>query len=445
MVAGPPSLAGMTELQDRVRAEIPRALEDLRALVAIPSVSSMPDHADDVMRSAEATCELFRAEGVDARVVTTGGARPAVIGHRAGPEGAPTVLLYGHHDVQPLGAGWSRDPWELTRDGDRLYGRGSSDDKGAIAVHLAVLRAFGDELPVSVTVLIEGEEELGSPRFAELLAGHVDELRADAIVCPDAVNPSPLQPSLATDLRGNVDLVVTLSTITRPVHSGLYGGVLPCALTTLIQLLATLHDDSGRLAVAGLEASALEPPTVESDYEGLLREGVQELPGGSLASRLVTSPSVTILAVDAVPVAQASNVLHPRAAAKIGVRVPPDADPAAALEAIVAHLRSHVRHGAQLEIEPGRAGLGFHGKPASNAWALAAKEAFGTDSVDVGAGGSIPFLSALQAVNPAADFFVTAVQDSGSQAHSFDESLHVPGFEAACVAHALLLQHLGAR
>jgi acetylornithine deacetylase/succinyl-diaminopimelate desuccinylase-like protein len=434
----------VTELQDRVRAEIPRALEDLRALVAIPSISSMPDHADDVQRSAEATCELFRAEGVDARVVTTGGARPAVIGHKAGPEGAPTVLLYGHHDVQPLGAGGSRDPWWLTADGDRLYGRGSSDDKGAIALHLAVLRAFGDDLPVSVTVLIEGEEEIGSPRFGELLAGHIDELRADAIVCPDAVNPSPLQPSLATDLRGNAAVVVTLSTITRPVHSGLYGGVLPCALTTLVQLLATLHDADGRLAVAGLEASSLEPPTVMVDYEELLLDGVQELPGGSLASRLVTSPSVTVLAIDAVPVAEASNVLHPRAAAKLGVRVPPDADPNAALDAVEAHLRSHVGHGAQLEVTRDRAGHGFHGKPRSDAWSLAAKEAFGADSVDVGAGGSIPFLSALQAVNPEADFFVTAVQDSGSQAHSFDESLHVPGFEAACVAHALLLQSLGA-
>jgi acetylornithine deacetylase/succinyl-diaminopimelate desuccinylase-like protein len=434
----------VTELLDRVRAEIPRALEDLRALVAIPSISSMPDHADDVQRSAEATCELFRAEGVDARVVTTGGARPAVIGHKAGPPGAPTVLLYGHHDVQPLGAGWSRDPWALTRDGDRLYGRGSSDDKGAIAVHLAVLRAFGDELPVSVTVLIEGEEEIGSPRFAELLAGHVDELRADAIVCPDAVNPSPLQPSLTTDLRGNVDVVVTLSTIARPVHSGLYGGVLPCALTTLVQLLATLHDAEGRLAVEGIAPSSVEAPTVMSDYADLLLEGVQELPGESLASRLVTSPSITVLALDAVAVAQASNVLHPRAAAKIGVRVAPDADPTAVLDALEAHLRAHVGHGAQLEVERGRAGLGFHGRPRSDAWARAAKEAFGTESIDIGVGGSIPFLTALQEVNPEADFFVTAVQDSGSQAHSFDESLHVPGFEAAVVAHALLLRNLGA-
>ena len=159
----------------------------------------------------------------------------------------------------------------------------------------------------------------------------------------------------------------------------------------------------------------------------------------------MTSPSITVLAIDAVPVAEASNVLHPRAAAKLGIRVPPDADPDAVLDAVEAHLRSHVLHGAQLEVERGRAGLGFHGRPRSDAWSVAAKEAFGVESVDIGVGGSIPFLSALKAVNPEADFFVTAVQDSGSQAHSYDESLHVPGFEAACVAHSLLMQSLGAR
>ena len=433
----------MTEILERVTAEIPRALEDLRALVGIPSISSMPDHAADVQRSAELTCELFRGEGVDARVVTTGGAQPAVIGHRAGPVGAPTVLLYAHHDVQPLGSGWTRDPWVLTQDDDRLYGRGSSDDKGAIALHLAVLRAFGSDLPVSVTVLIEGEEEIGSPAFAALLEGHVDELRADVVICPDAVNPAPLEPSLTTDLRGNVDLVVSLATIARPVHSGLYGGVLPCALTTLVQLLASLHDGSGRLAVEGLDASSLEPPAVLVEYEDLLLEGVRPLDGGSLAERLVTSPSVTVLAVDAVPVADASNVLHPSARAKLGVRVPPDGDPDHVLDLVEAHLRAHVLHGAQLTLERGRAGHGFHGKPRSGAWAVAAKEAFGRDSVDIGAGGSIPFLSALQAVNPDADFFVTAVQDNGSNAHSYDESLHLEGFEAACAAHALLLQSLG--
>ena len=435
----------MTSLTDRVRAQVPRALEDLRALVAVPSVSSLPDHAGDVVRCAELTRDLLQAEGVDARVVSTGGARPAVIGRKQGPAGAPTVLLYGHHDVQPVGdpTKWARDPYALTEDGDRLYGRGSSDDKGAIALHLALLRAFGDELPVTVVLLVEGEEEIGSPGFGALLEAHQDELRADVVIVPDAVNPTPDTPSLTTSLRGIADLVVELSTLSRPVHSGLYGGVLPCALTALIQLLATMHDDDGRLVVAGLEVET-ETPDVLVELDGLALDGVTQLGAGTLGERLVASPSITVLAVDAVSVADASNVLHPSARAKVGVRVPPHEDPVRAARLVEEHLRAHVRHGAHLTIEAGQLGRGFGGKagPAAEAWQRAAKEAFGAESVDIGVGGSIPFLSALATVFPAAEFLVTAVQDSSSNAHSYDESLHVAGFERACVAHALLLASL---
>ncbi|MDP9181151.1 MAG: dipeptidase, partial [Actinomycetota bacterium] len=149
-----------------------------------------------------------------------------------------------------------------------------------------------------------------------------------------------------------------------------------------------------------------------------------------------------VLALDAVPVADASNVLHPSARAKLSVRLPPDADPLRAFELVEAHLRAHVQHGAQLRVELGNSGSGFHGKPKGDAWALAAKEAFGRESVDIGVGGSIPFVSALSCAFPEAELLVTAVQDNGSNAHSYDESLHVEGFEAACVAHALLLADL---
>lgn len=434
------------DLAARVRAEIPRALEDLGRLVAIPSVSSMPEHAGDVDASAALTCELLRAEGVDARVVHAGAARPAVLGRKEGPVGAPTVLLYAHHDVQPVGdlAHWTSDPFALTSRDDRLFGRGSSDDKGAIALHLALLRAFGDELPVTLVFLVEGEEEIGSPEFAAVLSEHVDELRADVVLVPDAVNPGTGTPSLTTDLRGNVDLVVELSTLTRPIHSGLYGGVLPCALTSLVQLLATMHDDGGELAVKGLLASEAPAPHVLLELEGLALDGVEPAPADQAARRLISEPSITVLAVDAVPVAAASNVLHPTARAKVGIRVPPDGDPATVLATVEDHLRAHVRSGAHLTMVGGRAGHGFHvthGR-ASEAWARAAREAFREESVDLGAGGSIPFVSALASAFPAAEFLVTAVQDPGSAAHSFDESLHVDLFTRACVAHALLLRDL---
>jgi acetylornithine deacetylase/succinyl-diaminopimelate desuccinylase-like protein len=431
-------------LTERVLHEVPRALADLRDLVAIPSVSSLPEHADDVLRCAEAVRDLYLAEGLEARVVTSGGARPAVLGRKEGPPGARTVLLYAHHDVQPTGdlSRWGTDPFALTERDDRLFGRGSSDDKGAIALHLALLRAFGDDLPVSVVVLVEGEEEIGSPAFTGLLEAHREELRADVLLVPDAVNPDPATPSLTTALRGNADLVVELGTLTRPVHSGLYGGVLPCALTALVQLLATLHDDQGRLAVEGLEVAAGEAPEALVDLDGLLLDGVQEVGSGSYGERLVMRPSVTVLALDAVRVADASNVLHPSARAKLGVRVPPGVDPSEVLDRVEAHLRAHVRDGAHLRTERGRGGWGFQATGGGDAWDRAGQEAYGVPSVRIGVGGSIPFVSALAEAFPEAQVLVTAVQDGASNAHSFDESLHVEGFRRACVAHALLLDAL---
>jgi len=427
-------------------AQVPRALQDLERLVAIPSVSSLPEHADDVRRSAEAVRDLYRAEGVDARVVTTGGARPAVLGHRAGPAGAPTVLLYAHHDVQPTGdlSAWATDPFTPTRRDGRLLGRGTSDDKGAVALHLALLRAFGAELPVSLVVLVEGEEEIGSPGFAALLAGHRDELRCDVVVVPDAVNPDRLTPSATTGLRGNADLVVELATLSRPVHSGLYGGVLPCALTSLVQLIGTLWDEDGVLAVDGLGGLA-DPPEALVDLDGLLLAGVGEVGSGSYGARLVGEPSVTVLALDAVPVAEASNVLHPRARAKLGLRVPPGEDAGAALTALEAHLLARVPHGAQVDIERGRDGSGFLSPSVPDVWRAAAEEAYGRPPVAIGVGGSIPFVTALAEAFPSAEVVITALQDPASNAHSFDESLDLEGFGKACVAHALLLQGIAAR
>ncbi|MDQ1713112.1 MAG: cysteinylglycine-S-conjugate dipeptidase [Frankiaceae bacterium] len=437
----------MTSLRERVEAEVPRALADLADLVAIPSVSSDPARAGDVLASAELTARLFLEAGLaDAKVVTTGGARPAVIAHRAGPPGAPAVLLYAHHDVQPTGdrAGWTVDPFALTERGDRLYGRGSSDDKGGIAVHLAVLRAFGDDLPVSVTVLVEGEEEIGSPAFPALLAAHAGELRADVVLVPDAVNAGAGVPSLTTMFRGLLDVTVELKTLTRTVHSGLYGGVLPCALTTMVRLLATLHDEDGSVAVDGLDDPDLVAPRTISEFGDLLLPGVRIHGDGDVAERLVTRHSISVLALDAVPVAESSNVLHAAARAKLGVRLPPGADPDVAYAAVAEHLRAHVGNDARLTVTAGAVGQGFNA-PATDVQQAARRvlgEAYGAACVDLGAGGSIPFVTMLADAMPDADFLITAVQDPASAAHSVDESLCRNDFRAACVAQAELLDGL---
>src|SRR3954469_7566486 len=253
------------EIRSAVRDVMPSVRADLEALVRIPSVSADPARKDDVRRSADATADLFRAEGFDdVQILSAGGGAPAVVARRPAPDGAPTVLLYAHHDVQPTGdpADWDSEPFEPTERGDRLYGRGAADDKAGITAHLAAVRAHGDDLPVGVTVLVEGEEEIGSPTLEAFLAAHRETLRADVIVIADSSNWDIGTPALTTSLRGLVDCVVEVRVLDHGVHSGLWGGAVPDALTALARLLATLHDEHGDVAVEGL----LSTPASEVDY-----------------------------------------------------------------------------------------------------------------------------------------------------------------------------------
>ncbi|MGZ4469667.1 MAG: M20/M25/M40 family metallo-hydrolase, partial [Nocardioidaceae bacterium] len=184
-----------------VRDVLPSVRADLEDLVRIPSVSADPARRDDVRRSAEATAELFRGEGFeDVQILSVGDGAPAVVARKPAPAGAPVVLLYAHHDVQPVGdeADWDSAPFEPTVRGDRLYARGAADDKAGIAAHLAAIRTFGADLPVGVTVLVEGEEEVGSPTLEPFLAQHKDLLAADVIVIADSGNWDIGEPALTT-------------------------------------------------------------------------------------------------------------------------------------------------------------------------------------------------------------------------------------------------------
>src|SRR3954470_15294620 len=245
----------MSDMRDRVQAVLPGVRADLEDLVRIESVSADPARHDEVRRSAEAVAELFRAENFDqVDIVSIEGGLPAVIAHKAGPAGAPTVLLYAHHDVQPENdhADWDSPPFEPTERGDRLYGRGAADDKAGIVAHLGALRVFGADLPVTVKIIVEGEEEVGSDTLPALLSEHRDELEADVIVIADSGNWDIGEPALTTSLRGLVRMYVEVRTLDHGVHSGMWGGVVPDALMALVRLLSTLHDDAGNVAVQGL-------------------------------------------------------------------------------------------------------------------------------------------------------------------------------------------------
>ena len=177
-------------LRSTLRSVLPSVRADLERLVRIPSVSLLAEHAEDVRRSAGAVSDLFAAEGFEVRLVAIGDAAPAVLARKPAPPGRPTVLLYAHHDVQPAGDedAWDSPPFVPTERRGRLYGRGAADDKAGIAAHLAAVRAHGDQLPVGVTVFVEGEEESGSETLGQLLEAHHDDLMADVIVIADSSN-----------------------------------------------------------------------------------------------------------------------------------------------------------------------------------------------------------------------------------------------------------------
>lgn len=440
----------MTNLAWNVERVLPSAIADLHRLISIPSISSMPEHDADVAACADAVSGLFRDLGASEVKLLDGGGKPAVWANFPGPEGTPTVLLYAHYDVQPTGDAdaWTSPAFEPTERDGRLYARGSADDKGGVALHVAALRVFDGKPPVGVKVFIEGEEEIGSPSMPTLLDRYREELAADVYVVADSVNWEVGKPSLTTSLRGVADCQVTVSTLAEGLHSGQFGGVVPDALTALCRLLATLHDEAGNVAIEGLVTGTAPDLVYPEDRlleETGLLEGVSQTGDGSVVERMWFKPSASVLAIDATPVAKASNTLIPSARAKVSVRLVPGQDPAAAAKALEEHLRRNAPWGAHVDVVAGQCGapgrITLEGERAEAA-KTAFREAFGVDAVEIGCGGSIPIVAEFADRHPEALVLVTAVTDPNSRMHGIDESLDLGDFAKAALAETLLLNNL---
>ena len=443
------------DLRATVRDLMPALRSDLENLVRIQSVSADPARTGEVWRSADAVADLFRAEGfAEVDIMSVEGGAPAVLGHKPGPEGAPVVLLYAHHDVQPENdhADWDSPPFEPTERGDRLYGRGAADDKAGIAAHLGALRVFGDDLPVTVKVIVEGEEEIGSPTLPSLLSEHRDQLAADVIVIADSGNWDIGEPALTTSLRGLVRMYVEVRTLDHGVHSGMWGGVVPDALMSLARLLATLHDDAGNVAVEGLfagPAADVEYPESRARGESGIANGVDWIGDGPMVERLWTKPSLSVTGIDAPAAQGASNTLVPHARAFLSLRIAPGDTTAHAAERLREHLESHAPWGAQVTCTLADKGepiaIDATG-PAYDAARAAFAEAWdGTAPVDMGVGGSIPFIAEFLETFPEASVLVTGVEDPDTRAHGANEGLHLAEFERVVLAEALLLRNLARR
>ncbi|WP_182114188.1 MULTISPECIES: dipeptidase [unclassified Actinotalea] len=454
--SAPPAGPDVATLAQRVADGFGALRADLEALVRIPSVSAASFDQAHVAESARAVAALLRDAGMPEVQVLTATrpdgvvSRPAVVARRPAPAGAPTVLLYAHHDVQPPGEpeAWSSAPFEPTERDGRLFGRGAADDKAGVVAHLGALRALGEDLAVGVTVFVEGEEEIGSPTFVDFLRTHQTLLAADVIVVADSSNWRVGVPALTTSLRGLVDCVVEVGVVEHAVHSGMYGGAILDAPTLLARLIATLHDDDGSVAVQGLVSGP--EPTVDYD-EDVFRADASVLPGvrlagtGTLTGRLWSKPALSVIGFDATPVDRASNTIAPSARAKLSLRIAAGQDPEAAFEALRDHLVTHAPFGARVDVQVGDLGKAFQAPADSPAMRVARQafaDAWGTAPVDIGIGGSIPFIADLLEVFPDAAILVTGVEDPDSRAHGADESVDLAELERVVLAEALLLSRI---
>jgi len=441
-------------------------LATLGELVRIPSVSGDPGHAIDVERSADAVAAALEVAGLEqVRQRDVDGSPPYVLGEWVHHDDAPTVLLYAHHDVQPPGIveRWTSDPFEPRERGGRLFGRGTADDKAGAVAHAATvaawLRTMG-ELPCNVRVLIEGEEEIGSPRLESFLTKYLDELAADVIVLADAGNWKVGVPGITYSLRGIAGLDVTVRALDGPVHSGMAGGVVPDPAMALARTLASLVDEHGDVAIEGFADDATPLTARERERLERLPDDSEELrrawslqPGVELAGdptvsiyeRLWRRPSVAVIGWDSHPMAGSSPQIVARATARLNVRLAPGQDPDRAHRLLRGHLAARVPWGLKLETTPVWGAAGWLCEP--RGWAFDAVEralgaGFGADPVYMGVGGSIPF------VQPFADAFggipalLLGPADPSSRIHGEDESLHLDDWRKLIVSQARLLAEL---
>src|SRR5262245_26227094 len=430
-----------------VRELMPQLKEDLARLVAIPSVSVLgyPEHTRPALTEChDAIVDLLRGAGVDhLGRLDLPDAAPIVTAEIPGPEGAPTVLLYGHYDIAPVGeeAKWESPPYEASERDDAIYGRGAADSKSNILVHVGALRAWGGKPPVSIKLVIEGQEETGSA-FTSYPPTQPDFFACDAMVIADLGSVRPGVPTLTVGLRGMATAIVSVRTAAGPKHSGQFGRAGPDALITLLHALATLHDENGDVAIEGLRR---EPWTGASYSDEEFRELAEIEPGipffgtGGLGERLWSGPAATVTGIDALPVDRAVNAVVPYARAKVSIRIHPAQDPAEAQAALLSHFRKLKPFGIGLEVEPAETGKGFFASTrglAYEAASAALAAAWESETVEVATGGSIPLVSALDEAVPGAEIILFGATDGFANIHAPNERVLVDEFEKAVFAEA---------
>ena len=442
------------ELHAHVAHDRARITDELASLVAIPSVGYDGYDRGHVRASATRTVEILRDAGVpDVRILEPGG-QPAVFGQVEGPAGAPTVLLYAHHDVQPAAdpEAWATPPFQPDVREGRMYGRGTADDKCGIVIHAAAIRALlaRGAPPVTIKVIVEGEEECSTAFLPQLVQGNAELLRADVAIVADGGNVRTGEPTIGTSIRGSTSISVRVDILPIAVHSGAFGGPLPDAVMSLCRMLAALHDENGEVAVEGLRSfpwAGRQVTEEEFRDESRVYPEVQLIGSGSIADRTLTKPSINILALEAPRVDEVANQIVPTASAVVGLRMAPGEEYAAAAEKVAQRLRDAapwgVRATVSVEEEPGKGYLVETSSPVFAAAREALSTAFGRDVTELGSGGSIPLVPMLAETFPGIHVLIWGAADHVSNYHSRDESVDLGEVVRMAQAEASFLQALG--
>jgi acetylornithine deacetylase/succinyl-diaminopimelate desuccinylase-like protein len=446
------SASAALEFFERNRTE---SLDALKELIRIPSISFPGFDGAPLRRCAESTASFLKECGLsDVCLLDMGTGNPSVFGQWAGAPGRPTILLYAHYDVQPVGRDelWISPPFEPTMRNGRLYGRGASDDKAGVMMHAVAVRSYlksTGSLPINVKILIEGEEEVGSTNLYSLLDKNIHLLSADSVLIADSENFDSGIPTLTVSLRGIVTVNVEIRSLGTSVHSGTWGGPIPDPVQALSRMIASLADEEGRPAIPGLhkkvrkltqqDRAALDAlPFNESIYRKQVKllEGVRITGGeGSIYEKMWYLPSIAVNAIEASSRKQAANIINDVAWARIGIRIVPDMDPAETLELLMKHLREKTPWGVQVTMKPETPSPWWKTDtkgPVFEAAVRSLERGYGVKPVVVGAGGSIPFVQTITNALQGAPALLFGVGDPYTAAHSENESLLISDWEKGC-------------
>ncbi len=438
-------------------------VNDLKELVKIPSVSFPGFDPKHVAASAEAVAALMKSRGVEnVEILKLPGAHPYVYGDWLHAPGAPTLLLYAHHDVQPAGREelWKSPPFVATERDGRLWGRGAADDKAGAVVHTSAitsyLRTVG-KLPLNVKLIIEGEEECGSDHLEEFLAKYKTKVQADIMVLTDTGNYDVGVPSITTALRGIVALDVTVRSADHPLHSGMWGGALVDPVQALAKMIAAVTDKNGRMVIPGIYKDVRKLTKTELKSmrslkytEKDFRKQTGVLPKTKLLAKDLLranwyEPAFSVNAIQASSRKDCANIINEAAWCHMGIRIVENMDPKKVLAALKKHLLKHAPWGVTVEFSGESMNPAWTTEPESKVFQAAAsalKKGFGRETVFMGCGGSIPFVGPFSKVLGGAPALLIGVEDPYTNPHSENESLHLGDFKKAIKSAIHLYEEL---